>query len=420
MRILGIGVVMLVACGGGKSMVAGDGGQDATRDAPVDVMLDARPDAPVDSVVVLIDAPFPDASVGCNPLTQAGCNTGEKCNWIYDQLMPTVVGHIGCEPEGATALGGACGPRAVGPDPCVKGSECIGEECRQICDPQGGSPTCDALHACTRYQTLFDEGGTNVAGVCDARCDPLTQDLASGTNRTACGSTSPTMPDRGCYGYGDYSCSGVAPTVTNAVALTLTDRVAPAGDYLNACAPGFMPLLISETGSSTGLCNGLCAALETDNTPAHVTHSKGDATALAKLPTEAAPAAGNATCDIGRKGSETSSVCKFLWPYLVDSSGGLVVTGTTDTLGVCMATAHYRFDSNGDGIIDANDMFQSALPCNTLPPRSAATPGANDDAADFGCQQYAHAMFTGASAIPAGTVQSWQSEPVPGRRHRFE
>ncbi|MBL0215755.1 MAG: hypothetical protein IPQ07_17980 [Myxococcales bacterium] len=49
----------------------------------------------------------------CNPLTQTGCNEGEKCNWIYDQLMPTLVGHIGCEPAGTVAA-------VVLADPCAR------------------------------------------------------------------------------------------------------------------------------------------------------------------------------------------------------------------------------------------------------------------------------------------------------------
>jgi hypothetical protein len=371
----------------------------------------------------LIDAPNGvDSSVpgACNPLTQTGCQTGEKCNWIYDQLMPTVIGDIGCEAVGTVAIGGACGPRAVGPDPCVRGAECVSGECKQVCDAEGGTPACDSAHACMRYQNLYVDGSTTIAGVCDPGCDPLTQDLLAGTNRTACGSTSPTMPDKGCYGYDVYSCSNVAPTVSNAVALTLTDRVAPAGNYTNACAPGFMPLLIAETGSQAATCSGLCAALETDNTPAHVNNAKGDPNALAKLPTGSAPAAGNATCDIGKKGSESSSVCVFLWPYLIDDAGQLQVTATTDTMGLCMATAHYRFDSNSDGILDANDMLRSQVPCNTLPPRSGTTTGPYDDAADFGCQQIAHAMFTGASAIAPGTVEKWRGDAMPAARHRFE
>ena len=417
-----VGMVLAACGGGGHSGTDGSVVVDAPRsiDAPADVMADAMADAMVDAPIVLIDAPMIDAPSGpCNPLAQTGCGVGEKCNWIYDQLMPTVVGHVGCEPEGAVALGGACGPSAIGPDSCVKGAECVASECKQICDIQGGAPMCDANHACTRYQNVFVDGGVNIAGVCDPACDPLTQELAFGANRTACGSADPTQPVRGCYGYDAYTCSGVAPTVALSVALTLTDRVAPAGNYVNACAPGFMPLLVADTGSMTAVCTGFCAALETDNTPAHVNNAKGDPTALGKLPTDAAPAAGNATCQIGKKGSEASSVCKFLWPYLVDGSGNLTVTPTTDTLGICMATAHYKYDSNGNGMLDAADNAMSQLPCNTLPPRSGLTTGPFDDAADFQCQKLANSQLVAPNPSGPGSFAIWNGGPVPLARHDF-
>jgi hypothetical protein len=415
MKKLALGALIagLAACGGGGS---------STK-----VML--QPDSSVDG---------PGTGV-CSPLTQMGCNTGEKCNWIYDQLMPTVVGHIGCEAVGTVAIGGACGNRAVGPDMCVKGAECVSGECKAICDHQGGDPMCDADHACVRYQNLFVDGTTTVAGVCDPGCDPLTQDLKVGTNKIACGSTMPTMPDKGCYGYDEYSCSGVAPTVSNAVAVTLTDRVAPAGDYLNACAPGFMPILISETGSMTGLCNGLCAALEVDNTAAHAGNELGDPTALAKTPTGAAAAAGNGTCAALKRGSvaDGPETCRFLWIYNVDDAGMLNITDYTDKMGVCFARNKYKYDSNNDGTTgNAGDL--SIPSCGTgggaagLPPRSTATAGKFDDAADFFCQKVANSMFSdkplkkgdkvyvGETGVEAqGRVYNPNEGPVPSRRHVF-
>ncbi len=363
----------------------------------------------------------------CNPLTQTGCNAGEKCNWIYDQLMPTVVGHIGCEADGAVAVGGACGNRAVGPDTCVKGSECVSGECKAICDHQGGAPMCDADHACVRYQNLFVDGTTTIAGVCDPGCDPLTQDLKVGTNKIACGSTMPALPDKGCYGYDEYSCSGAAPTVAPAVAVTLTDRIAPAGDYLNACAPGFMPILISETGSMTGLCNGLCAALEVDTTQPG--NEVGDATALAKNPTGAAAAAGNATCTAGKRGSaaDGAETCRFLWIYNVDDAGMLAITDYTDKIGVCFARAKYKYDSNGDGTLTATDANTPA--CGTLPKRSATTTLKYDDAADFFCQKVANSMFSdkplkkgdkvyvGETGVESARIM--KDGPAPVLRHVF-
>ncbi len=386
--------------------------------------------------VIIPDGGGGDAGPGvCNPLTQTGCNAGEKCNWIYDQIMPTVVGHVGCEANGTVAVGGTCGNRAIGPDTCVKGSECVSGECKQICDHQGGMPTCDADHACVRYQNLFVDGTTTIAGVCDPGCDPLTQDLKVGTNKVACGSPMPALPSMGCYGYEEYSCSGAAPTVTPAVAVTLTDRVAPAGAYLNACAPGYMGILISETGSMTGLCNGLCAALEVDNTALHSGNELGSTAAEAKLPTKAAKAPGDATCAANKKGSEGNTTCRYLWPFNVDSAMMLKITPYTDTMGVCFARSHYKYDSNGDGMVTAADKNIPA--CAGLPPRTPTSKLKDDDAADFGCQKVANSMpntpfkndglkvgdkvYVGEIGIEASNLSAYNSNegPVPFNRHLF-
>ena len=425
MKLLWIGVVVLAACGGGGGKAIEDapaGPIDAPPDVAVhvDASTDAAIDAPilvdaaVDAPVILIDAMVDAASGPCNPLAQTGCNSGERCTWIKDQDVPTPIGHIGCVPMGTVAVGAACtvATATTGHDDCIVGSVCVSGTCKQICDLQGGTPTCGTNFACTQYQGLFDSGGTTVAGVCDVKCDPLTQVAATGSPTAACGSTTPTSPNQGCYGFDEFSCATVL-----ANALTLTDRTIPPQFVTNACAPGFMPLLYADTGSMTATCNGLCAALETDNTPAHVNNSKGDPAALGKLPTAAAPVAGDATCAIGKKGSEATSDCRFLWIYLVDINGDVPATFLpyADTLGVCFARAHYKYDSNNDGQLTAADLTQPD--CNTLPPRSAATTGAYDDAADFGCQKIIHSMFTAAPVGPSAAP--WTLGVVPVVRHQL-
>jgi hypothetical protein len=414
--------VLLVGCGGG----GGKGMEDAPRaiDAAVDspaIQIDARPidapmpDAPTDAPVVLIDAPIDSPVSGvCNVLMQTGCNAGEKCTQIKDQDNPAI-SHIGCAPTGVVAVGAACTTGAAGPqgyDDCVGGSFCVSGQCKSICDNQGGAPTCGANYACKRYQGVFESGGVQIAGVCDVKCDPLTQVAAAGTPTAACGSTTPASPNKGCYGLESYSCATVL-----AGALTLTDRTVPPNYVLNACAPGFMPILYSATGSTTVTCNGLCAALETDNTAGHVNNGKGDPTALGKLPTQAAPAAGNATCNVGVKGSEASSSCVYMWLYLADDFGTVPpeFTPWVDLVGVCIARDHYRYDLNNDGQLTTAD--PTYPDCATLPPRSTATPGFYDDAADFGCQKLANSMF----AVPPpsfGSVLN-QTDAVPLRRHDF-
>jgi len=283
----------------------------------------------------------------------------------------------------------------MGYDDCAKGTVCLSGECKQICDVNGGAPTCDENHACTRYADFFESGGTAVAGVCDPACDPLTQDLKIGTNKAACGSPMPSMPNKGCYGFDEYSC---APTGSQS--WPLTDRQMPrtnaAGNpYLNGCAPGFIPLFYEMTGSTKTLCTGLCAALEIDNSAAHMGNAKGDATALGKAPTAAAPVAGGATCEATARGFEQSSQCHFIWWYLEDDSTGELPMAFDqspyrDHLGVCMAIAHFQYDSDGDMTPD-----KPYPNCATdLPPRSAATTGDTDDAADWGCQLRSNSQFT--------------------------
>jgi hypothetical protein len=348
--------------------------------------------------VQLVDAPTVDAMTTCNPLTQGGCNPGEKCTWINDQDDPPI-GHVGCAPDpGATgiAIGGACTEGPAGPmgyDTCVKGAVCLSGECKQICDQAGGAPACDQDHSCTRYADFFEVGGTAVAGVCDPACDPLTQDLKVGAVKQACGSTMATMPTKGCYGYDDYSCAPAGPSVYD-----LRDRAAPrtnasGNPYLNGCAPGFLPFFYEMTGSTVTKCTGYCAALEIDNTPAHMGNTLGDTTAIGKLPTTAATM-GDATCSGAKKGSVAgNSHCKFMWPYVVDRTTMMLpmqfATGPyLDKLGVCQSIGFFQYDSNNDMMPDAP--FPA---CNTLPPLTAST--TDEDAADWGCQKFSNSMFDG-------------------------
>ena len=389
---LGVGFVTLVAGGGC------DRGS-ATSDGPIDASIDVGP--PVDA------GP-------CDLLTQTGCSFGERCTWIRELPDIYVGAHVGCAPNGSIATTGVCGPPMAGYDDCVKGSVCASGECKSICDPQGGLPTCDANHACARYANFLGE-----AGVCDPGCDPLTQDLKIGPVRTACASAQAAMPTRGCYGTGAYSCAGVGQVVGS---LTRTDRVPPWMNYINGCSPGYIPLLTATTGSTQVLCTGFCAVLETDNTSAHAGNGKGDPTAVAKLPAQALPLAGNGTCDVGKKGSDPSSSCRFLWFHLQDTNGQLPITFANgpylDTLGVCLATAFFQYDANNDGTPET-----TYPDCATLPPRSGATPGKFDDAADWGCQKRANSMFTQpvSSFLPdVPTVQWGTFESVAPVRHTFE
>ena len=102
-----------------------------------------------------------------------------------------------------------------------------------------------------------------------------------------------------------------------------------------------------------------------------------------------------------------ASGCQFMWPFNVDDAGMLKDTPYNDTLGICIALAHYQYDSNGDGTLD------TTLPdCKTLPPRSAATTGKFDDAADWGCQKVANSMMVGADGKKVHPAQPGAPRPA--------
>jgi len=402
---LGALLVGLMACGGG-------GGSNST-------------------VIVTDGSTGGDSGPGvCNPLTQTGCNTGEKCTWINDQDDPPI-GHVGCAPEDAAPkqIDEACAEGPAGPmgyDNCAKGSVCLAGVCKQICDVNGGTPTCDENHSCTRYADFFEVGGNAVAGVCDPGCDPLTQELKVGTSKTACGSPTANMPNSGCYGYSDYSCAPVGPTT-----LELLDRDPPrtnaAGNpYLNGCAPGFIPFFYEMTGSTTTVCSGFCSAVEVDNTkPAG---DIGNAAALGKMPTSAAPVAGDAICSGAKKGTtmnNVSSSCQFLWPYVQEDDGSFLAgfdqSIYLDTLGICMFTPAYNYD----------DDMSTQTPnvpyprCANLPPRSGATPDNDDDAVDWGCYTLANtpSTFTSSDKPNMATAKKMvrlpKNAPMQLVRHSF-
>ncbi len=370
------------------------------------------------------DVRRPDARdvTACDPVSQGGCFVGEKCSWTRDQDSPHI-GHISCLPDGSRPLGGSCSWGPTGPqgfDDCVRGTYCDGGICRSLCDLEGDSCVGAAACAGAIDTTAFASDGLLSAGVCVGRCDPLTQ---HGEGGEACGSAQLTAPTMGCYGYDSFVCKSVAPG-----ALTRTDRDVPVlmssgSPFERGCAPGFIPLFFEQTGSTTTLCTGFCAALDTDHTPALRGNALGDALALAKLPASPAPAVGDATCTIGKKGSHASSRCRFLWPYVEDDQGQLSPEFANgphlDTLGVCMAIEMFRYDADLDSIPE------TPFPdCADLPPRSAATPGPHDDAADWGCYRRSQssavaARHSGAFGDARGSVRVGVRAAAVVQRHRL-
>lgn len=393
---------------------------------------------------VLVDANTTPTT--CNPLNQMGCNPGEKCAWIED-VAPTetteAVGHIGCVPDGPKQLGDQCtqngvdamgNPDGTGYSDCVAGTECVAGFCRQICDHQGGTPMCDADHACAQYSSLFEQADQTIAGVCDVRCDPLNQTANAGSLTAACGSPEATKPRFGCYGDGvDFTCApNSLPgkcSVTTATRCNYsynddvdgngTNDRCPTGEtceldmdamrtdrrpaatpgpntaYINGCAPGFVPFFFEMTGSTTVVCSGLCSPLKTDNTlTANVT---GNSATLAKLPLEAAPAAGNAVCVVNKKGSLPvggNENCLFMWPFNIRMDNTLPDTPYNDNLGVCRDYTQYTYDDDNN----QNTPRVGIPSCHQLPAKDAQIADCTCNAQGFACA---------GAGCPHGKAHEW-------------
>jgi hypothetical protein len=315
--------------------------------------------------IVVPDA-GPDAQAACDPRAQTGCRTGEKCATRVLQLMPELT-DIACVPDGAVAIDGACmykSPAEGGYSDCRAGGECVNDVCKQVCDHQGGTPRCDANHACGTYEGILSSNNMTVAGVCDPKCDPLTQALLVGTNTAACGSTNAAMADTGCFTFDqiDFTCARIPTQARN-----LTDRMralAPGlgSAYVNGCAAGYLPLLFEMSGSMAVICSGICAPKKLDTV--NNTNPTGDPAVLVKLHNEAAPAAGNGVCEVNRKGSAPDAEnCHYMWRFNI-MNNAIVPSPYNDTTGACFAYPKYMVTINGQSL-----GFPS---CQQLPP--AGTP----------------------------------------------
>lgn len=270
----------------------------------------------------------------CNVLAQTGCSAGQKCTWI--QVTDTT-GATGCVPEGSKAALQACtwgaNGATTGYDNCVKGLTCLGGapgsstpgECRAACDSSATS-ACSANEACLRYSKVYD-GTTPPLGLCEAQCNPLTQvRLTDGA--AACGSPNPAAPTRGCYGVPSQDNLPTVFTCAMAGDPAKTHRV-PAGDpiYVNSCAPGYLPLLIDSTGSTTGVCIALCSP---------VAAWQGNTAGLGGAPPHTCAAAG---------ATGAGEECRFWW-FMEGPTTPL--SQWSNGLGYCFDHTRYTWDADNN------------------------------------------------------------------------
>lgn len=217
-------------------------------DAAVDIDSGTPPaDGGVDAAMGTPDASGPpdaggppDAMPGpCDPVTQTGCVTGQKCTYIQGTSN-----HTGCATDGTTPIGGSC--TSAGVDDCVGGSYCQGGECVAICST---SPdTCGSSAQCQLYANTFDDR-TNV-GLCVSVCNPL--------DVTSCGSGEMCAL---VISSGIATCQPVGGTSTSGASNCAANPGTQGCDcmYLNACNPGYGCLLVNDPSNPTGnVCAFFC------------------------------------------------------------------------------------------------------------------------------------------------------------------
>lgn len=202
-------------------------------------------------------------TAACNPVTQAGCDAGQKCAQLVSSEEPFLA-TTACVPDGEVTAGGACvrGEAGVnGYDDCVAGYDCLRGECVQICTSAGGD-TCRATpdpgfgmgSYCTLYADLFSDE----IGLCVPGCNPT--DDSVDVDKVV---TNANCDDgNGCYlniGRGVAACAG---TPADAVTVTQGNECygpGPGSCFLNGCASGYAPVVPNAlTGATSNNCARYC------------------------------------------------------------------------------------------------------------------------------------------------------------------
>jgi hypothetical protein len=222
-----VGATALAACGGG-----GDDDDD----------------------VNFVDA-GDDVAEACNPVSQTGCEAGEKCTWVVYSEEPAL-GKTECVADGAVDKAGACTVgepgAATGFDDCKAGLYCVNGACSDICT-QTDATTCDDGFACVIYADTFDDlGDDSTVGLCAPTCNPVTQDCE--------------IEGQACYlliSDGAGTCAGVpAAAATQEQGDTCYGPMA-GSCYLNGCNKGYQAILLATAGSDDAVCGAFCSPVNT-------------------------------------------------------------------------------------------------------------------------------------------------------------
>ena len=196
----------------------------------------------------------------CNPVSQDGCEPGEKCTFVIDSgTMDPLLGTTRCVTEGNTDTGGVC-TRSVGgaADDCVGGTWCSGGVCTEICSA-GPPDTCGPGQGeCLHTSGIFED---NLVGFCSGTdCNIFSQD---------CPKPSPdpdaVPPNESCYLL--FTRPG-APTVCFP-ARADDGQDAPGGqdqlcNSINTCKQGYGCILPDDPDNFQNLlCAYFCDAADT-------------------------------------------------------------------------------------------------------------------------------------------------------------
>ena len=335
-----------------------------------------KTDAPAGSN---IDAGSGNPSV-CDPITQTGCSTGERCTWVQQTQS---VGFVGCQPNGTVPAGGACmfGSAFPKTDNCEAGYACPGGTCEALCDPNG-SDSCGSNGTCTSYDAFYQVGNSPAeAGMCSPNCNPVVDNsFGSGADSIPpgsglCGS------NQGCYGgfsQTDPTTFSCAPelntTVIHRTTCDMTNGCAPdtTSVYSNGCAQGYAAGYYPTTGATTVVCLAYCLPQDCYQG----TCGSNNLAQIGTAPHACAHSAIRVDPSYTLNESSPSNSCTYGW-WFEEGSDGVVDSPFDNNVGICYDHAEYVL-TGGDG------SGQAFPACDTLPGSGSAGPYGLV-AGDLGC-----------------------------------
>ena len=258
------------------------------------------------SKVHLADAGADGGSGICNPVTQEGCGSGEKCadSFVGGGDAGPALHRTACVPDGTAATGDACSRMAddsgLSYDNCKAGNTCITGSCLANCTTQPDS--CGDTAGCTLVEHLFDDYTQEMLGVCIPACNPVTQDCTGGD---------------ACFlnlGNGKGACIPSDDTTH-----TQGQECANNGSqcYLDGCSAGYGAYILDPGNAGLRLCTSYCLPVNT-----YLDDPDGDGlntTAMGNAQGDSGPP--DLSCGVGRiGGGATGYQCRFFQSFFVDQN----------------------------------------------------------------------------------------------------